>query len=118
MVANKKKSIDLLRSYKGQFIVVVAPNYGCCQCGNRLKPHFGGLSTRILPFPCPLIFSVCDSCQSPGFKEMTRRGKNVKLISPSAIRALLADEDRILGFAQMTHWGDGVLLEPYPIRGN
>ena len=117
MARTETQASDLLDSYEGQFIVVAAPNYSCCQCGNPLKPHFGGLCTWISPFPYPFIFEFCESCQSAGFKEMTSGGKDVRLISPTAIRALLDNEDRIAGFAQARRWGDGVLLEPYPIRG-
>jgi hypothetical protein len=112
------KVVNSLGNYKGQFIVVAAPDYGCCQCGNRLEPHFGGLCTWISPFPCPFILEVCESCQSAEFNALTSGGKDVRLVSPTAIRALLDDEDRILGFAQISRLGDGVFLEPYPTRGN
>ena len=51
MPCNTGQAGDFMENYEGQFIVVAAPNYGCCQCGDRLKPHFGGLLTWISPFP-------------------------------------------------------------------
>src|ERR1700730_2079998 len=118
MANHEIQPIDSLDRYNGKFIFVATPNYGCCHCGNRLKPHFGGLCTWISPFPYPFILEVCEPCQNAGYKAWASGGKDVRLVSPTAIRALLDDEDRILGFAQISRLGDGVFLEPYPTRGN
>jgi hypothetical protein len=116
MARTETQAVDSLEGYSGLFIFVTAPHCSCIQCEHRLTPQYGGLSTWFRIYPCPLLFAVCASCLSAALRAMSSGGREVRVISPKAMKSIF-DDDRILAFAQIRRCGDGVLLEPYPIRG-
>lgn len=102
-----------------KFIVVMAPAFCCCNCGQPLKPGQCGLQTTTdgpdgLPYQ--FVFVVCGKhCQAIGLKHLAHGGKVVSLLSAQEFRRLL-DEDqlhRVAGFAQFTLWNGIAVLEPY-----
>lgn len=100
----------------GLLIFVTGPHDSCCQCEQRLKPRYGGICIWFRIYPCPLLLAVCASCLSAALRAMSSGGREVRVISPKAMKSIF-DDDRILAFAQIRRCGDGVVLEPYPIRG-
>jgi hypothetical protein len=105
-----------LDRYNGLFIFVTAPHQSCCQCEQRLKLRYGGICIWFRIYPCPLLLAVCASCLSAALRAMSIGGREVSVITPKAMKSIF-DDDRIITFAQIRCWGDGALLEPYPIRG-
>jgi len=104
-----------LDRYNGLFIFVTAPHESCCKCEQPLRPRYGGICIWFRIYPCPLLLAVCASCLSAALRDMSSGGREVRVISPRAMESIF-DDDRILAFAQIRRWGDGVLLEPYPIQ--
>jgi hypothetical protein len=116
MARTETRASDSLDSYNGLFIFVMAPHHGCIQCEQPLKPRYGGICIWFRVYPCPLLIAVCSLCLSAALRAISSGGREVRVITPKAMKSIF-DDDRILAFAQMRRWGEGVLLEPYPIRG-
>lgn len=114
MVSNETCAVNSLDTYNGLFIFATAPHHSCLQCERPLKPRYGGLCIWFYTYPCPLLLAVCASCQAAAIRDLGSGGRQFKVISPNTMESIL-NEDRILAFAQVRRWADGVLLEPYPI---
>lgn len=113
MGRSETQASNLPDGYNGLFIFVTAPHQRCCQCEQNLKPRYGGICIWFRIYPCPLLLAVCASCLSGALRAITSDGREVRVISPKAMKSIF-DDDRILAFAQVRHWGDIVCLEPFP----
>jgi hypothetical protein len=119
MVRDEAQALESLDECGGQFVIVMAPDYHCCECDEQLKPGLCGLLTMLLPMPFRCVFLVCGiACQRAGFLKLLGDGKQVYLVSAAEVRLLMDRGDRIAGYAQIRHCGPTAIMEPFKMKGD